>query len=564
MKKFVKMLSGLLVLSTVTLGSLTLASCDENGSVGVSTSVGNIDDSSSNVQNLIDFNFEAEDANLTPSNPDATGIELIHVDDQATGASGGKAVGWVQKNDCVTWGINTTQASDYAASLVVSYPLKWSSTLFAPVSFRLDDIYSLIVNGEEVEVDGYYEFDEDPTEHIYDYYYWVDIDVELPLVEGDNVITLKKTARNNDYGSTGNIDTLVLSSPVNLTYFEAEPAAEPDLAFDLNISQVEFEQNEEILVSAKNRDNHETDCVALYESEELIDADGVTPLYKYYPAVEGTDEVNLLNFPCEGRDDERPLAAGNYTIYLLGDDGVQFDDLLMSIDISITEATQVSDEVSLSTDKETYVQGDSIYVTATVENENDWVAIYKAEDENLSSCGGSLYYYYPMIKGNGTAVDITTTIMNQEREEADLRAGDYIVYLFSDNGYNVLLQTNITITAAPEVEHPYIGLDKAIYSYRDDDTRSIMVFVTPREDHEKDWVALMKEEDDITDATHGGGSLFYFYANAVESPCDIVTMNPHSERLEDIKLMPGKYKVHYLADDGYEVLDTIHFTIAEK
>ncbi|MFA6796852.1 MAG: hypothetical protein WCR63_04725 [Bacilli bacterium] len=564
MKKAMKMLSALLVLSTVTLGTLTLASCDDD-SAQVSTSISETENSSTEeIDDLTDYNFEAENATLTPSDSEATGIELIHVDDQAEGASGGKAVGWVQKNDSVTWGINTTQAGDYTGSLVVSHPLKWSSTTFAPVSFRLDDIYSLIVNGEEVEVDGYYEFDEDPSEHLYDYYYWVDIDIELPLIEGDNVITLKKTARNNDYGSTGNIDTLVISSPVELTYFDAEPAAEPELAFDLNVSKVEFEQGEDIMVSAKNRDEHETDCVALYKSEDLIDAEGMTPLYKYYPAIEGTDEVNLLNFATEGREDERPLAEGDYTIYLLGDDGVLLENQLMSIDITITKSSEISDEISLTTDKDTYVQGESIMVTATVENETDWVAIYKADDEDLSSCGGSLYYYYPMAKGNGTAVDITTTIMNQERAEADLRAGDYIIYLLENNGYDVLLQKEITIESAEEVEHPYIALDKSIYSYSDDETRSIMVSVTPRTDHPKDWVALMKEEDDITASNHGGGSLFYFYANDVTSPCDITTMNPHSERLEDIKLLPGKYQVHYLADDGYEVLDTVHFTIAEK
>ena len=562
MKKSFKMLSTLLVLSTVTLGTLTLASCGEDGTTANSTSNSGTETSTSGTnENLVDYNFEAEDATLTPSNPEATENNLIHVDSEATGASGGKAVGWVQKNDVVTWGINTTKAGDYEASLVVSYPLKWSSTLLAPVSFRLDDIYSLIVNGTEIEVNGYYEFDADPNEHVRDYYYWVDVDVELPLTAGDNVISLKKTARNNDYASTGNIDTLVVTSPVLLNYFAAEPAEDPDLAFDLNISKVSFEQGEAINVAAKNRDGHDQDAVALYKSEDLIDGEGMTALYKYYPSAEGTDEVNILNFACEGRDDERPLSAGNYTIYLLGDDGVAFENQLMSIDITITPK---ADNVALSTDKDTYVQGESIMVTATAQVENDWVAIYKADDANLSSCGGSLYYYYPMAKGNGTAVDITTTIMNQERAEADLRAGDYTIYLLSDNGYSVLLQKSIKIEAAPEVKHPYISLDKSIYAYSTDETRSIMVSVSPRTDHPKDWVSLMKEEDDITDATHGGGSLFYFYANDETSPCDITTKNPHSERLEDIKLLPGKYKVYYLADDGYEVLDTVHFTIAEK
>ncbi|MDD4532819.1 MAG: hypothetical protein PHW22_05250, partial [Bacilli bacterium] len=360
MKKSFKMLSTLLVLSTVTLGTLTLASCGEDATTANSTSNSGTETSTSGTnENLVDYNFEAEDATLTPSNPEATENNLIHVDSEATGASGGKAVGWVQKNDVVTWGINTTKAGDYEASLVVSYPLKWSSTLLAPVSFRLDDIYSLIVNGTEIEVNGYYEFDADPNEHVRDYYYWVDVDVELPLTAGDNVISLKKTARNNDYASTGNIDTLVVTSPVLLNYFAAEPAEDPDLAFDLNISKVSFEQGEAINVAAKNRDGHDQDAVALYKSEDLIDGEGMTALYKYYPSAEGTDEVNILNFACEGRDDERPLSAGNYTIYLLGDDGVAFENQLMSIDITITPK---ADNVALSTDKDTYVQGESIMV----------------------------------------------------------------------------------------------------------------------------------------------------------------------------------------------------------
>ena len=563
MKKKLNVLSSLLVLSTVTLGTLTLASCGEQVTSQDVTSITN-DSISASDETLLDYNFEAEDATLTPSDPKATGSDLIHIDDQATGASNDKAVGWIQKNDSVTWGINTTEAGDYAASLVVSHPLKWSSIVFAPVSFRLDDIYSVIVNGKEIEVDGYYEFDEEPTEHMYDYYYWVDVNLELPLIAGDNVISLKKTARNNDYGSTGNVDTLIVSSPVALNYYAADPAAEPELAFDLNVSEVTFEQNEAINVAAKNREDHDTDAVALYKSEDIIDGEGITALYKYYPATEGSEEVNMLNYAVDGREAERPLAAGNYTIYLLADDGVSLDDQLMSIDITITAASIPTDEASLVTDKDEYVQGESIQVTANAINENDWVAIYKSDDADLSSCGGSLYYYYPMARGNNTAVDITTTIMNQEREEASLFPGEYTIYLLSDNGYEAILQKTITITAAPEVEHPYIGLDKSIYAFGAEETRSIMVSSTPRADHPNDWIALMMESDDITDATHGGGSLFYFYPNAETLPCDITTKNPHGERLEDVKLKPGKYKVHYLADDGYEVLDTVHFTIAEK
>lgn len=100
----------------------------------------------------------------------------------------------------------------------------------------------------------------------------------------------------------------------------------------------------------------------------------------------------------------------------------------------------------LVTDKEQYTQGEPVLITAQGSGK-DWVGIYHKEDVLQSV--PSILWYYVAAEGNqsGTAKNIFNAEHNNNRGNlATLPAGDYIIYLLENDGYNVLDMVEITIT----------------------------------------------------------------------------------------------------------------------
>ena len=111
---------------------------------------------------------------------------------------------------------------------------------------------------------------------------------------------------------------------------------------------------------------------------------------------------------------------------------------------------------TLATDKTSYVEGDSVYVTATSNKREAWVGIYHADDTPGSV--DSIYWYY-VTQGDyssGETVDIKTANYNSSRSEyEDLPAGAYKVYFFKNaNSYDDSLTVSITILEDAETEVP--------------------------------------------------------------------------------------------------------------
>lgn len=116
----------------------------------------------------------------------------------------------------------------------------------------------------------------------------------------------------------------------------------------------------------------------------------------------------------------------------------------------------------ITTDKKGYEEGESIYVTAQGGGK-DWVGIYLKTDVVEST--PSILWYYVAADGNqsGTSKNIFNAEYNNERDSLEsLPAGEYVIYLFENNGYNVLDMVEITIKAKSDGNFEKLAAPKKV------------------------------------------------------------------------------------------------------
>ena len=202
-------------------------------------------------------------------------------------------------------------------------------------------------------------------------------------------------------------------------------------------------------------------------------------------------------------------------------------------------------EKSLSLPKTVYGQNEDILVTAVGEG-NDWVGIY-ARGETPGNPASIYWYYVAQDAEPGEPVDIRTTRSNSRAEYDMLPPGEYTVWLLLDDGYEPFDSIDITIL-------PTLELDK--YSYKEGDD----ILVTANGEG-KDWVGLY-----LRDEVPGGGvsSIYWYYVAEGHTPLEQVSIKgeTHNADRDDVADLPaGDYTIFLLANDGYEVIDSIDFTI---
>ena len=90
-------------------------------------------------------------------------------------------------------------------------------------------------------------------------------------------------------------------------------------------------------------------------------------------------------FDIKSEHNDTPLTTGDYKVVFFGDGG--FGNIVATKNITIK-----SNE-PLSTDKTEYTYGEAIMVTATSENSNAWVGLYKKNDATDGN-DVSFYWYY--------------------------------------------------------------------------------------------------------------------------------------------------------------------------
>lgn len=214
----------------------------------------------------------------------------------------------------------------------------------------------------------------------------------------------------------------------------------------------QYTEGEDILITATGNGN---DWVGIYRKGELPDpgAGGEASIRWYYVAKDGNTSGQAKNiFRAEyiNRDDLADLPAGEYTLYLLENNGYN---VLDKVEITILPKEHDPSK-TLATDQTIYTEGDPILTTATGDG-FDWVGLYLRTDTLQMQT--SIRWYYVARDGNrsGDTKDMRKAENTNSNRAAlfDVPAGEYTLYLLENDGYNVLARVDITVNENPAL-HP--------------------------------------------------------------------------------------------------------------
>lgn len=337
-----------------------------------------------------------------------------------------------------------------------------------------------------------------------------------------------------------------------------------------------YEYGEDIFVTATGNNK---DWVALYKKDDVIGSTkdgGIESIYWYYVASDGVSgqpfniREGRSNSSRKDWEEVKDLPAGEYKLVLLENDTYT---VLKQKDFTITGKAPVTDEKSISTDKDIYTEGEDINVTA-VGDKADWVGIYKEDDKVGSTSNGgvpSIYWYTvnDETHKSGDVVNIKKETGATERsdwdEVKDLPAGNYKVLLLENGGYTILKQKNIKIVEKEEEpDTDKLRIDKKEYLMGED------IKVTATGEGESVWVGLYRKDDPtdgsvtsiywymVNDATHQSGNT-YGLKDMTDDNCD------HGTRVAYKYLIPGEYKWVLTPEDGsYNVAEEVDFVIKEN
>ena len=203
------------------------------------------------------------------------------------------------------------------------------------------------------------------------------------------------------------------------------------------------------------------------------------------------------------------LPAGKYTVaYVRDNSDYGANTVLASVQITIGA------EVTLSTDKEVYTEGEPIMVTFDTVRDHaaakDWIGIWS--DNYFSDGNAAVYWTYTSAQTEGTAFDISATTASggaNVKPYLDLPAGNYtVVYVRDNENYatsTALAAVKITIEANEETS---VVTDKNVYTVGE----PIMVTFDTTRDYAaaKDWIGIWADE---YTAAGGAASVYWCYAS---------------------------------------------------
>ncbi len=283
-------------------------------------------------------------------------------------------------------------------------------------------------------------------------------------------------------------------------------------------------------------------------------------IYKYETS---TSEIMTFNILDAGKNESADeLTAGSYKVVLFDLD----EQIIASVNITIgsevvdsNNPPVVGQNGLLKTDKTQYIVGEPIMVTATVSEEQAlakaWVGIVPKGVVVTSGGAVSSYWYYVNDSRygavNGQAFDIFKGDGSNSKYPASyypITTGDYDIYLFAADGYEVLDKVTITRNAPSNIETS-LSLDKAVYKEGE------CVYVTASSPNYYAWVGIYS-----ADVTPGPELAVYWYwvdyANGIQ--IDILA----AALSKEVSFGCGEYKAVLFNDDGYtNIADEKYFTI---
>ncbi len=242
--------------------------------------------------------------------------------------------------------------------------------------------------------------------------------------------------------------------------------------------------------------------------------------------------------------------------------------ILMALPTKAADEPTEANPLVLS--KEVYVEGEPILVKAHASGK-DWVGIYEIND--VFPAIGSIYWYYPADYPAGEAVNIRG-ICEPGQTQKDLGreglpAGEYKVILFSNDGYDVIEQINVSVIKAsdapvpddsrnPTDDNPLVT-SKAVY----EEGEPIVVKALGSGEQ---WVGIMPKQPGFT---FGADMSVYWYYVAKEGHTSgeaVTLQDTHGPQTLGVvapyqTLPAGEYTVVLTTDGGYTVQTQIDITI---
>ena len=202
------------------------------------------------------------------------------------------------------------------------------------------------------------------------------------------------------------------------------------------------------------------------------------------------------------------------------------------------------DSTKLETDKNRYLTGEPIYVTANSIRDHAWVGLFKQGDQYKADTW--LYWYY-VSRYPGKPFDITSLTAAEDSRVSSLSAGDYSIALFGDITYdNVIKTVNITVEAPKNI----LNSEKTVYYVGDP------IKVTADSNFELAWVGLFRSGDSYAPNTW----INWYYVDRHPNECvDILSFQEHEE------LSAGSYSLVLFSDNGYtSIAKTLDITVKER
>ncbi len=337
-------------------------------------------------------------------------------------------------------------------------------------------------------------------------------------------------------GSSGDVGLLDKVSPTDPT---------------ISVDKTTYTVGEPIYVTADNGM-----WVGLYRADQT-DYANTKSIFWYY--VEGNEsrafDIRTGNYNSGNNEGISPaLHTGTYTVVLFGsDDSTQ---PLASVTFNVKDANRDDDNANnfLTTNKQAYSYGETIYVTAKSSNttaNQAWVGFYQ---KRANPSATTSFYYYYVAGYQNTTVDVKAVSVNNKG--VALPSGEYDVYLFGDSGYNkIQAQTTITVAGGT------VSTNKTVYGLGED----VIVTATSCTTSTGAWVGLYNKADIDKGFSAENPSLSWYsigtYPNVSVVFQDL--RNDADSRPLTIS-EPGEYRVYVFGDSGYTDIQAYYdFTIED-
>lgn len=349
---------------------------------------------------------------------------------------------------------------------------------------------------------------------------------------------------------------------------------EADNVDRLTTSKTSYEVGEDIMVTATAVSNAPAESwwVGLYLKEDDLST-GIHSIYWYYTRDDAHINGTAYNIRDQKHNSERAdyvtIPVGNYKLVLFDGEG----EVVKSVEFFVVPST-VTEKGTITTDKTTYTQGESVMVTATcsekIGSKVYWVGIYKKGEKPDDVY--SIYWYYVKDENHtsGTAYDIKLQKANDRADFSvvgSLPAGEYTLVLFNNSGYSVETSVDITITGGdtptpPTPTVPDVVLDKTVYEVGE--AINVTCNVAEGSTAKTWWVGVYGDGEQpsgdirsylwyyVEDGSHVNGGTY-----------NILVEDRSSGRIDKAELPAGKYQVLLFAPDGSVVLSA-KFTVKES